>query len=335
MRASLGGRRKERPTARPLDDARGPHPITREMRDDEARYNPLRRDFSRRDAPDDDDDDDLEDDDGAEEEEEDEEDEEDEELDLVAEAHRARLARLFHRRECETRARAELRALDAIRRARETRAALDVETESARARLEREHAFTWADDATVRAAERAAERAAASWARRWTRRTRGSARVHHPAATVVPATERSPVRTLRRRHTPRRRHVGATRRRVGGFEARAARAANGDGGARRGRRRAVAPDERPADALSALAAIEAARARGGVRTGDIGDARGSSPPRTDARSGGYPCGGTRQVPRPIGAALRTDGEEARGTGFSRERRTPTRSRDGCATWRRE
>ena len=250
-----------------------PIPSPAKMRDDEARYNPLRRDFSRRDAPDDDDDDDdLEDDDGAEEE----EDEEEEELDLVAEAHRARLARLFHRRECETRARAELRALDAIRRARETRAALDVETESARARLEREHAFTWADDATVRAAERAAERAAASLGAAmdeedaWERARRPSFGECRPRDREVAGSNPSGGATHRDVATWERHDVAWA-----AFEARAARAANGDDGAAARVDDVPWPPTRdPRDALSALAAIEAARARGGVRTGDISDARG-------------------------------------------------------------
>ena len=241
------------------------------MRDDEARYNPLRRDFSRRDAPEDDDDDD-DDDDG---EVEGDEEEEEEELDLAAEAHRARLARLFHRRECETRARAELRALDAIRRARETRAALDVETESARARLEREHTFRWADDATVRAAERAAERAAASLGAAmdeedaWERARRRTGGERRPRDREVAGSNPSGGATLRDVAAWERHDVEWA-----AFEARAARATDGDDVAAASVDDVPWPPTRdPRDALSALAAIEAARARGGNRTGNIGDAR--------------------------------------------------------------
>ena len=113
------------------------------------------------------------------------------------------------------------------------------------------------------------------WARRWTRRTRGNARVDEPGGEAPsPRPRGRGFEPLRRRHT---RDVAAWERHDvewAAFEARAARAADGDGVAAASVDDVPWPPTRdPRDALSALAAIEAARARGGNRTGNIGDAR--------------------------------------------------------------
>ena len=175
------------------------------------------------------------------------------------------------------------------------------------------------------------------WARRWTRRTRGNARVDEPAA----------------KRRPRDREVagsnpsgGATLRDVAAwerhdvewaaFEARAARAADGDDVAAASVDDVPWPPTRdPRDALSALAAIEAARARGGNRTGNIGDARRVV---AAAHRRAFRRLSLRWHPDKFHARPEPRFEptgRGRGTGFSRERRTPTRSPDGCTTWRRE